>query len=132
MQSGCLSYKNSHTMCTPPGVWRLKTCCWLNNMFILCAIRNTYSVGTWRIGYSLASDQVINMQRIITKWCVVQQNCVKYIMNWYSWCLLANILPISKLWSKHSHFILYNSFGVEIFKLDFVSEEIWLYLWIDL
>lgn len=52
---------------------------------------NTYSVGTRRIGYSLASDQVINMQRIITKWCVVRQNCVKYIMNWYSQCLLADV-----------------------------------------
>lgn len=66
---------------------RKKTCWWLNNVFILRAVRNTYSVGTRRIGSSLALDQIINMQRIITKWCVVRQNCVKCIMNWYAWCL---------------------------------------------
>lgn len=36
-------------------------------MFTLSVVRNTYSVGTRRIGYSLTSDQIINMQKIITK-----------------------------------------------------------------
>lgn len=102
-------------MCSPPGVCasclkqlknreggKKKTCWWLNNVFILCAVRNTYSVGTRRIGYSLASDQIINMQRIITKWCVVRQNCVKCIMNWYAWCLRALLFfPFSSPLLQH-------------------------------
>lgn len=67
----------------------LKTCWLLNNMFILCAATDAYLQGTRRISDSLAWDQIINMERIITKWCVVRQNCVKYIMNWYSCCLPA-------------------------------------------
>lgn len=70
--------------------WLLKTCWWLNNMFILCATTNAYLQGTRRISDSLARDQIINVERIITKWCVVRQNCVKYIMNWYSCCLPAS------------------------------------------
>lgn len=60
-------------------------------MFILCAATNAYSQGTRRISDSLASDQINNVERIITKWCVVRQNCVKYIMNWYSCCLPASL-----------------------------------------
>lgn len=107
--------------------WRLKTCWWLNNMFILRAIRNTYSVGTRRIGYSLASDQIINMQRIITKWCVVQQNCVKYIMNWYSWCPLTNVPSIlqhlryqSSVSLKATLHVVHFCWCSEIFAFDFV------------
>lgn len=70
--------------------WLLKTCWWLNNVFILCAATNAYLQGTRRISDSLAWDQIINVERIITKWCVVRQNCVKYIMNWYSCCLPAS------------------------------------------
>lgn len=70
-------------------------------MFILRAVRNTYSVGTRRIGYSLASDQIINMQRIITKWCVVRQNCVKCIMNWYALCLRTHFFSFSSPLLQH-------------------------------
>lgn len=70
--------------------WLLKTCWWLNNMFILCAATNAYLQGTRLKSDSLAWDHIINMERIITKWFVVRQNCVKYIMNWYSCCLPAS------------------------------------------
>lgn len=36
-------------------------------MFTIHVVKNTYSVGTLRIGYSLTPDQIINMHRIITK-----------------------------------------------------------------
>lgn len=142
MHSACLLSKSlSYYAYTTWGLFillkwcRLKTCWWLNNMFILRAVRNTYSVGTLRIGYSLASDQIINMQRIITKWCVVQQNCVKYIMNLYSWCLTNIFLILQHLDAKvvqalkqiiSLHFVQFSMFWYwYMTAFDFVAQEIW-------